>query len=121
MPRKRSRSSTFPSDSGVGASKRLHSSASADSRESSVDQYPLRVHIIPAKLKTSALEDLVDLVEKPPTQNAGQAGARNLELAADLVHADVIVTAVHTKPRLERHIRWEVAVRGPFRLSHTQS
>ncbi|KAF8548993.1 Nucleotidyltransferase [Imleria badia] len=117
MPLKRSHSSASPhSDGGVspdqGPSKRTHAysaSPTVDTRESSVDQYALRVYIIPAKLSHSALENLASLVEKNATEQGNSAGARNLALAANVDHADVVVTAVHTRPRLERHVCWEVA------------
>lgn len=122
MPMKRSRSSTSRSESGVssgsdqGPSKRTRDNTASQilvTRESSVDQNPLRVYIISAKLSSVALENLVGLVEKSAAQQGNRVGARRLALTADSNRADVLVTAVHTRPRLERHVRWEVAVRGP--------
>lgn len=133
MPSKRSHSSAFhrngSSNGSVspnqGPSKRAHTDSASsspgptvDTRESSVDQSPIQVYIISAKLLPVALEDLVNLVENNATSQRDRAGACNLELTLDLDHADVIVTAVHTRPRLERHVRWEVAVRGSLQLSY---
>ncbi|KAH0829157.1 hypothetical protein J3R83DRAFT_2666 [Lanmaoa asiatica] len=116
MPLKRSHSSAWPNGGAVlsdqGPSKRAHAdsaSPTADTRETSVDQSPLRVYIISAKLLPGVLENLVSLVENHAVQHGGKVGAQNLELTADSDHADVIVTAVHTRPRLERHVNWEVA------------
>ncbi|KAN0081305.1 hypothetical protein V8E55_008929 [Tylopilus felleus] len=118
MPMKRSRSSTSRSESGVssssdqGPSKRTRDNTASQilvTRESSVDQNPLRVYIISAKLSSVALENLVGLVEKSAAQQGNRVGARRLALTADSNRADVLVTAVHTRPRLERHVRWEVA------------
>ncbi|KAI9568766.1 hypothetical protein HD554DRAFT_2021404 [Boletus coccyginus] len=121
MPSKRSHSSAFHRNgssngsvsSNQGPSKRARtdsaSSSPVDTRESSVDQSPIQVYIISAKLLPVALEDLVNLVENNATSQRDRAGACNLELTLDLDHADVVVTAVHTRPRLERHVRWEVA------------
>ncbi|KAG8221279.1 hypothetical protein J3R82DRAFT_1445 [Butyriboletus roseoflavus] len=114
MPLKRSHSSPSPSDGGVlsdqGSSKRaLASAVASDTRESSVGQYPLRIYIISAKLLPGTLENLVNLVEEHTAHHGNTASAQNFELATDIDHADVIVTAVHTRPRLERHISWEVA------------
>lgn len=123
MPPKRSHSSTSPSDGGVlsdqGPSKRAHTNSAfpvADTRESSVDQDPLRVYIIPAKLLPGVLENLVNLVEEHVAQHDHKAGAQNFRMSADVDQADVIVTAVRTRPRLERHVSWEVAVCEPFPL-----
>lgn len=123
MPLKRSHSSSSPSDGGVlsnqGPSKRAPASAVPDTREGSVEQYPLRIYIISAKLLPDTLQNLVSLVEKHTAHHGNTAGAQHFELAADLDHADVIVTAVHTRPRLERHVSWGVAVREPSHLLHT--
>lgn len=89
-----------------------------DTQENSVDQCALKVYIISAKLLPGVLEDLACLVEKDTTPQGNKAGATNLELTTNWDHADVIVTAVHTRPRLERHVCWEVAVRGPSHLLH---
>jgi len=128
MPSKRSHSSAFHNDGGVssnqGPSKRAHTDSASpgptvDTRESSVDRYLIKVYIISAKLLPAALEDLVNLVENNATPQRNKAGACNLELTLDLDDADVVVTAVHTRPRLERHVRWEVAVRGSLQLLYT--
>lgn len=127
MPSKRSRPSASPlSDGGVssdieGPSKRAraYSASPTVDIQGSVDQYPLRVYIIPAKLSPSELENLASLVGKNATQQGNKTGARILALAPDLDHVDAIVTAVHTRPRLERHVCWEVAVREPSHVLHT--
>lgn len=127
MPSKRPRSFASPSNGGVssdqGPSKRAHADSASsgptvDTRESSVDQCPLKVYIIPAKLLPSVLEDLACLVLTNAAPQGNKAGAKHLELTTNLEHADIVVTAVHTRPRLERHVSWEVAVRGPSHLLH---
>lgn len=113
MPFKRPRSSASPSDGGVSdESTPAFSASPPDTRKSSVDRHPLRVHVISAKLDPSALDDLINLVEKHISQRGGKVGAQILELTPDPDRADVVVTAIHTRPRLERHIRWEVIVCG---------
>lgn len=117
---KRSRLSASPSDGGFSdeSSHPSNSASPADTPESSVDRHPLRIHVISVKLEPGVLEHLVNLVEKHAAQRGGKVGAQCLELTADSDHADVIVTAIHTRPRLERHIRWEIAVCGPNHLLH---
>lgn len=124
MPLKRSHSSASPSDGGVfsdqSPSKRAQTdspSPVADTRESSFDQFPLRVYIISAKFPPGDLENLVSLVEKHATQRDNEVRAQNFKLTADVDQADVIVTAVHTRPRLERHVSWNVTVRELSHLS----
>ncbi|KAF8435028.1 DNA polymerase mu [Boletus edulis BED1] len=111
MPLKRSHSSASPSDGGTssdqGPSKRTHAQT-PDTRGSSIDQYPLTVYIISAKLAPGELDNLVSLFEQNDLRG-NKAGARKLELTSDLDHADVIVAAIRTRPRLERHVGWEVA------------
>lgn len=126
MPRKRSHSSTSPSDgaasSDQGPSKHTRASSaslSVDAQEISVDQYPLKVYIISAKLSHDVLQNLVSLVEKDIAKQGDGTGAQHLELTTDVDQANVVVTAVHTRPRLERHVHWDVAVRGPSHFAHT--
>jgi hypothetical protein len=127
MPSKRPHSSAAPSNGSVssdqGPPKRAHADSASpgptvDTWENSVGQCPLKVYIISAKLLPDVLGDLVCLVEKNAAPQGNKAGAKNLELTTSVEHADVVVTAVHTRPRLERHVCWEVAVRGPSHLLH---
>ncbi|KAF8839108.1 Nucleotidyltransferase [Paxillus ammoniavirescens] len=100
---------SFDSDRVRGSSKRVHQSSPPSARQSPVIDHPKRVHILPAKLQSGVLEGLINLVEKSVTQSSGSVGGPELQLTADVEQADVIVTAVHMRPRLERHIDWELA------------
>lgn len=73
--------------------------------ESSYALSQIKVHIIQAKLQPDALADLVSLIEdiSPPR-------SLRLALCADPKQADVVVTAVRMRQRLERHLDWELAV-----------
>jgi hypothetical protein len=95
------------SDRVQGPSKRVHQSSPPSARQSPVIDHPLRVHILPVKLQSGVLEGLINLVEK---SSSGGVGGQELQLTADVEQADVIVTTVHMRPRLERHIDWELAV-----------
>jgi hypothetical protein len=101
-----------------GPSKRAHGNSASPinmgTLEDSVEQRPVRIYIIPVKFTAGTLENLASLVEKQAAQH-DEVDAPNLELTADLDSADVLVTAVRTRPRLERHISWDVAVCGLFR------
>jgi hypothetical protein len=65
----------------------------------------IKIFIVPAKLDSSSIEELTSLIDHAcgPSQ-----------LSFTLVHepseADIIVTAVHMRQRLERHVPWSVAV-----------
>ncbi|KIJ65936.1 hypothetical protein HYDPIDRAFT_174727 [Hydnomerulius pinastri MD-312] len=117
MPFKRHHSTgTGPNDTsdsdsdGEGPLKRMRSSSPWNFQESSV--HPLRVYILPAKLETGTLEDLINLVEENSAQvhtGSGRVREQNLELTGDLEQADIIVTTVHMRRRLERHVDWELA------------
>ncbi|KAF9243165.1 hypothetical protein BU15DRAFT_86558 [Melanogaster broomeanus] len=82
---------------------------SSKRRQSSVNDRPITVHILPAKLRAGVLEGLINLVENSIGRSAGRLGGQELELTADLQQADVIVTTVRMRTRLERHVGWELA------------
>ncbi len=71
----------------------------------------IRIHIIPAKIDSSTLFELGSLLEDGKTFLAGDENALyQLMSSADEHDADVIITAVRMKKRLERHVDWDVAV-----------
>ena len=60
------------------------------------------VFLVQAKLDSQAIHDLYALVKGNPLPG--------FELCSDPAHADVIVTAIRMKARLERHVDWDTAV-----------
>jgi DNA polymerase IV len=62
----------------------------------------MKVYLIQAKLDSSAVHDLYSLLD---TNND-----LDLQLSGDPEDADVIVTAIRMKRRLERHVDWNTAV-----------
>ncbi|RXW14888.1 hypothetical protein EST38_g10962 [Candolleomyces aberdarensis] len=90
--------------------RRSRAGAGAAADSSSEDEArPLRVYIVQAKLTPDAINELYQLVEdfassRPETE------AMEMELCSDAKKADIVVTAVHMKPRLERHIDWSIAM-----------
>lgn len=125
MPVKRSHSpntdwnDTSDSGSDGGSSSRRIRPSSPWSMSDRTDVQPLRVYILPIKLDTGTFENLITLVEENTARISSVKGGMdkvNLQLSGDLRQADVIVTAVHMRRRLERHVDWELAVRLSFPL-----
>jgi DNA polymerase mu len=59
----------------------------------------LKIFIIQAKLSSEEIAELIDLAE-----------LNGADIQADILNADVIITAIGMKARLERHIPWNEAV-----------
>lgn len=60
----------------------------------------LKFYIISAKLTAEVVEELVQLVEI----NGGRM--------VSVEKSDIIITAIGMRVRLERHVRWDIAVRS---------
>lgn len=95
-PRKRRRSQSFDTDA----------SEDADSDHERDDI--IKIFIVPAKLDAPAFEELVDLVDHAPLDE--HSSFRGFKMVSDAIKSDVIVTAVHMRQRLERHVPWNLAV-----------
>ncbi|KAG6335491.1 hypothetical protein ID866_3598 [Astraeus odoratus] len=93
-------------------SKRRRSSSPCNIAGSNAELPPLRIYIVSAKLDVAAFQNMVSIVEDHFSRGI-QCGAssttRSAELTTNLHEADVIVTAVRTRPRLERHVDWSLA------------
>jgi hypothetical protein len=84
-------------------------------------QVSLKVHIIEAKLDAQTLSELVSIVEgcmehnrKPADNASGTAERLMVALAPDVQQADVVVTAIQMRRRLERHLDSKLAVGSIF-------
>lgn len=109
-PAKRSRSSSYATSNESDYSPRKRQRSSADSDSS--DEHPrLKVYIVQAKLDPDEVARLYNLVETYSVD-----GGLDFELAPNPNDADVIVTAVRMRKRLERHVNWELAVSHLLRL-----
>lgn len=102
-----SRSSSLSSSRSVtGATrshKRFRSSSSYDDHSDS--NRSLKVYIVQAKLDEKTIHELHDLIEhSSPSHNLG------LELCNNAADADIILTNIRMKKRLERHVDWKIAV-----------
>ena len=103
-PAKRSRSSSYATsdESDHAPRKRARSSSASDSSD---EHRRLKVYIVHAKLSSDEVARLYNLVETHSVD-----GGLDFELTPNPNVADVIVTAVRMRKRLERHVDWELAV-----------
>lgn len=108
-------------------SKRPRFSSSQDPSSSS---YPdvIKIYIVQAKIDPQVIADLLHIVEsntvyhKAPSLGVRDAGTERpsddhhggvlFQLCNDVDKAEVVITVVHTKKRLERHVDWKLAVRS---------
>jgi hypothetical protein len=64
----------------------------------------LKVYIVQAKLDEKTIRELHDLIEHSSPHNLG------LDLCNNAADADIILTNIGMKKRLERHVDWKIAV-----------
>lgn len=82
----------------------------------SADYTPLKVYVLSAKFDSTAYQSLISLVEDR-SLSVGEnqhSPVRRIELSANLEEADVIVTAIRTRSRLERHVNPSLARLKPI-------
>ncbi|KIK22393.1 hypothetical protein PISMIDRAFT_507148 [Pisolithus microcarpus 441] len=80
----------------------------------SADYTPLKIYVLSAKFDSAAYQSLISLVEDR-SLSVGEnqhSPVRRIELSANLEEADVIVTAIRTRSRLERHVNPSLAVKA---------
>lgn len=68
----------------------------------------LKVYIVQAKIEEKSLFELYHLIE---TNQTNPEKGVQFELSNDYVDADIIITNIRMKKRLERHIQWDIGVR----------
>ncbi|KAG1739124.1 uncharacterized protein EDB91DRAFT_1135971 [Suillus paluster] len=81
------------------------------------EEKPLLVYILQAKIHPETMSELAALVENytiervdsQRNQGPGVVSKLNLELTGDVKKANIIVTAIKMRQRLERHIDWRIA------------
>jgi hypothetical protein len=121
MPFKRpspTRESSESSSNTVPPLKRLRScSSSQDQAPSNSRITPVTVYIVQSKLDPELLSDLFRIAERDQiftgTSDSNHEGVK-FDLCHDVGEAEVVVTAVHMRRRLERHVDWEIVVRSWF-------
>ncbi|KIM63986.1 hypothetical protein SCLCIDRAFT_116236 [Scleroderma citrinum Foug A] len=122
MPFKRSITPCTPQSDGASSgsssgarrkSKHPRSSSPWNTPAHSKDLPPIKICILSAKFDSDAFHNLVGLAEgrllRDDQSSASSVNARSVEVAANIQEADVIVTAIRTRPRLERHVSWSLA------------
>lgn len=75
----------------------------------------LKVYVVQEKIEENHLVELFDSIE-----STAKTSSFLLEPVSDYRGADIIVTNIHMRKRLERHVPWNVAVSG-LRLTSTAS
>ncbi|KAF5393206.1 hypothetical protein D9757_000510 [Collybiopsis confluens] len=82
--------------------RRCWRSRSPDSRsDEAADVQPLSIYLVDAKLAPETVEEIQQLVDQFPD--------RGLYLCPSAKDADVVVTNIHMRQRLQRHIDWTTA------------
>ncbi|KAJ3877929.1 DNA polymerase mu [Lentinula edodes] len=83
---------------------------------SEVQNSSLNIYLLDAKLKPDAVEEISALVDKFHNVDGNSSSKeeyteRELQLCPNVEDADVIITVVHMRKRLERHVDWNIARR----------
>jgi hypothetical protein len=79
----------------------------------------IKVYIVQTKLDPETLLDLYRVVEGHQVFAEPSGSGVRFDLCQDVDKAEVVVTAVHMRRRLERHVEWDIAVRNSsFGHSH---
>ncbi|KAI5986846.1 hypothetical protein EDD15DRAFT_2174383 [Pisolithus albus] len=80
------------------------------------DYTSLKIYVLSAKFDSTTYQNLVSLVEDR-SLSVGEnqhSPVRRIELSANLEEADIIVTAIRTRSRLERHVNPSLARLKPI-------
>ena len=104
------RAATTPSSSdseGEHARKRIRS-ISVTSEWDEISK--LKIYIVQAKIEHKDLLDLFQLIEATQSKKGKARKSVQFVLVSDYADADVIITNIRMKKRLERHLQWNVAV-----------
>ncbi|KAI6125473.1 hypothetical protein EV401DRAFT_1937739 [Pisolithus croceorrhizus] len=82
----------------------------------SADNSPLKIYVLSAKFDSTTYQSLVSLVEDRflSVGENQHPPMRRIELGANIEEADVIVTAIRTRSRLERHVSPSLARLKPI-------
>jgi hypothetical protein len=91
-----------------------HNQASSSSRTIRV----IKIYIVQTKLDPEIISDLFHIADGDQvfadSLDAGHHDGVRFRLCRDVGEADIIVTAVHMRRRLERHVDWDIVVRSSF-------
>ncbi|PPQ87454.1 hypothetical protein CVT25_008190 [Psilocybe cyanescens] len=116
---RRSSSNSSSGSSTIGSPhKRLRSDYDDNLTDEEDGHAPLKVYVIQEKLGENTVQELYNLIDSTPTSaqrvTSTSDGAEenyhlHLELCGDPKDADIIVTNIRMKKRLERHVDWNTA------------
>ncbi|KAF9529665.1 DNA polymerase mu [Crepidotus variabilis] len=70
---------------------------------------PLKVYVVQTKIEEKDLQALFNTIESTQSNNEAPALAFQLVLASEYEDADIIITSIRMKKRLERHVSWDIA------------
>ncbi|RDB25356.1 DNA-directed DNA/RNA polymerase mu [Hypsizygus marmoreus] len=82
---------------------RASSASSTLSTGSNSEERPIRVHVLQAKIDSGTIDELYALIDSETGRFL------QLELCADPSDADIVITNVRMRKRLERHMDWTLA------------
>lgn len=100
-PRKRRRSLSFDSNT----------SNDEENSEHEREEDIIKIFIVPAKLDAPTFKELNDLLDRATLRDDDEQSCfRGFKSVSDATKSDVIVTAIHMRQRLERHVPWNLAV-----------
>ncbi|KAL0955859.1 hypothetical protein HGRIS_002061 [Hohenbuehelia grisea] len=116
-PRK-SRDASSDSTSSESSLKRLRTENSrSPSPHSRFANGPIKVFLIQAKLDPETVDDLFTIIEnsardlrrKTRARNSDSSHLLSFEICSEVADADILITEIRMKKRLERHVPWDIA------------
>lgn len=114
-----SASESTPSSTRSPARKRPRirsSTAGSSPDESDTHHKVLKVYIVQEKLDDKTIRELFNAIE----QHTDPSGLLALQLCSVVQDADIIITAIRMRRRLQRHVNWNVAVSDTNRILHVE-
>ncbi|TFK44904.1 hypothetical protein BDQ12DRAFT_641934 [Crucibulum laeve] len=117
MPSKRSNSALRSSSDSSSSRDSLGGRSSKRQRSNSTISWdgrpnaPLKIYIVQSKLEPETITELYDLVERHQRPSGDEDNGQHLDvqLCSEVQDADIVITGIHMKRRLERHIDWRLA------------
>ncbi|KAJ3724399.1 hypothetical protein C8R42DRAFT_701765 [Lentinula raphanica] len=98
--------------------KRSASLSSLSDTSTNAEDSSLNVFLLDVKMKPETVEELSSIIdtfhndgEKQISKENNQSSERGLRLCPNMKDADVVITVVHMRKRLERHVDWNIARR----------
>ncbi|KAJ3748630.1 hypothetical protein DFH05DRAFT_1473480 [Lentinula detonsa] len=119
MPSSSKRSANEKSTSSPPHKRRRSSSSNSyTAANSDAEESPLNVFLLDAKMKPETIEELLSIIdnfrnvdENLSLKEKSGSSERELHLCPNMKDADVVITVVHMRKRLERHVDWSIARR----------